>query len=107
LTIIAWAEAGIGPRLLPLGFLLAVAASRGKLVLVDAVLKGYNKHITLNPNELEQLPSAVYARPLTIQCWEVSTDRKQPAAVVDDLPSLFEKGEAVAERARKMCNNTL
>lgn len=84
-----------------------MAASRGKLVLVDAAMKGYNKHITLNPNELEQLPFAVYARLLTIRFWEVSMGRKQPAAVVDSLLSLFEIGEVVAERARKMCTNTL
>jgi thiamine kinase-like enzyme len=101
-TIVDWTGAGVGPRIVSLGFLLAVAGARGKTALVDAVMKGYSSHVELEEVELEKLPQAVYCRLLTIQYWEVAVGRKEAGTIVNGLPDLVEMGENVARRVREV-----
>lgn len=101
-TVIDWTGAGVGTRVLSLGFLLAVAAARGKLILVDAVMKAYSEHVQLEPGELDRLSDAVSARFLTIQCWEAGLGRKTAVEVVNALPRLIQDAENVSKRVREL-----
>jgi Ser/Thr protein kinase RdoA (MazF antagonist) len=101
-TVVDWTGAGVGTRVLSLGFLLAVAAARGKLVLVNAVMKGYMEFSKLEPGELDRLTEAVWARFFTIQCWEVGVGKKQAVEVVDALPRLIQDAENVTKRVQEL-----
>jgi Ser/Thr protein kinase RdoA (MazF antagonist) len=103
-TVIDWAGAGVGTRIISLGFLLAVAGARGKDALVDTVMKGYSGSVTLEESELASLSQAVYVRLFTIQCWEIANGRKKAGSVVNEFPALVENGENVAKRVRKILN---
>jgi Ser/Thr protein kinase RdoA (MazF antagonist) len=101
-TIIDWAGAGCGPRLISLGFLLLVAGVKGKMTLVDSVMSGYASHVKLEQSELDRLSMAIFARPLTMNCWEVSLGRKDVVEVVQGLPALFELADKIAVRVREL-----
>ena len=103
-TVIDWTGAGVGTRIVSLGFLLAVAGARGKDALVDAVMKGYSELVTLQDSELASLPQAVYVRLLTIQCWEVANGRKKAGSVANEFSALVEMGENVAKRVKSILN---
>jgi Ser/Thr protein kinase RdoA (MazF antagonist) len=105
-TIIDWAGAGIGPRIFSLGFLLAVATARGKMILVDAVLKGYRTFCSLEPLEIAHLVSAGYVRFLTMGCWEIGRGRKSVNQILETLPELVCKAEQTAERVRQIIQNS-
>ena len=101
-TIIDWAGAGHGPRLISLGPLLMAAGARGRLTLVDAVMAGYSSHVSLDESELDHLSAAIRARPLAIACWEVSVGRKEPAEVLQGLSKLLELADNIAGRVREI-----
>jgi Ser/Thr protein kinase RdoA (MazF antagonist) len=100
--IVDWAGAGVGPRILSLGFLLGVGAIRGKLILVQAVMKGYSAHARLEAAELGVLREAAYARFLTMGCWEVGVGRKKPAEVVEGLAALKGMGDLVVGKVKEI-----
>jgi Ser/Thr protein kinase RdoA (MazF antagonist) len=104
LVVIDWAGAGIGPRILGLGFLLFAAGARD-LALVDEVMKGYSSQVALQQAELDRLEGACQLRPLIIACWEYFTGRKSLETVVQGLPGLHNRCEAIAQRARVALNN--
>ena len=104
-TIVDWTGAGIGYRIVSLGFLLGVGARRGKMVLVDAAMKGYSEHIKLHETELEVLSLATYARFFTIDCWQVAMGREKAQSLVDGLPKLVELGDNVAKRVKELAQN--
>jgi Ser/Thr protein kinase RdoA (MazF antagonist) len=98
-TVVDWTGAGVGIRILSLGFLLAVAGSRGPVGLVNAVMKGYSEQVqTLEPVELEKLPEAIYSRLLTILCWEVAVGRKTPAAAVGEITWMLQMSQDVSNK---------
>lgn len=101
-TVIDWAGAGIGPRILSLGFLLGVGAIKGKLILVHAVMKGYAAHAQLEAAEVRVLREAAYVRFLTMGCWEVGVGRKKPADVVEGLGMLLEMGDKVVATVKEI-----
>lgn len=103
-TVIDWAGAGVGPRILTLSFLLAVASARGSLGLIKAVVKGYlASGAGLEACELDdRLPTCIYARLLVIHCWEVVTGRRTAAETVDNLPYLEDMGLRVSKRTREI-----
>jgi Ser/Thr protein kinase RdoA (MazF antagonist) len=103
-AVVDWVGAGVGHRILSLGFLLAVGAIRGKLILVHAIMKGYGSKIQLEESELEILPNAAYARFLTIKCWEVGVGRKTPSDAIKELPSLLEMAENVSRTVKNIVN---
>jgi Ser/Thr protein kinase RdoA (MazF antagonist) len=105
-TIIDWAGAGCGPRLTSLGPLLMAAGARGKLILVDSVMSGYDSHVNLDISELDHLSTTIRARPLAMACWEVSVGRKDPAEVVQGLPTLFELADNIARRIGEIAKKT-
>ena len=104
-TVVDWAGVGWGPRVLSLGYLLFVAAARGKLILVDALMTGYMKNVNLNDAEVERLASAVWTRPFTIACWEVFHSRKDPAAVLEAMQDWMKTADSVVARVRSMLEN--
>lgn len=71
-TVVDWTGAGVGYRVISLGFLLRVAGERGRMVLVDEVMKGYGEFVKLEECELEVLAKAVYVRIFTLDCWQVA-----------------------------------
>jgi Ser/Thr protein kinase RdoA (MazF antagonist) len=106
-TVVDWAGAGVGPRILSLAFLAAVASPwrpAGSMGLINAVVKGYlSAGAKLEPCELdERLPLFVCARHLVIRCWEVAVGRTTAVDVVAGLPKLFEVGQKVAARMREV-----
>ncbi len=101
-AVVDWAGAGVGPRILSLGFLLGVGAVRGKLILVQAVMKGYAVHARLEAAELRVLREAAYARFLTMGCWEVGVGRKKPVDVVDRLGALQEMSDLVSGKVKEI-----
>lgn len=101
-TIVDWTGSGVGCRVLSLGVLLSVAAAKGKLILVDYVMKGYSEFITLEDSELEVLPQAVYSRFLNLHAWEVAMERKSVKTLAEALQKFMELGENVAQRVREI-----
>jgi hypothetical protein len=103
-TVVDWAGAGVGPRLLSLGFLLCNAAMHGKIGLANAVMKGYHTSgARLEPSELDQrLPLAIYERYLLIQCWEVAMAREKASVVAERLPAIVEMAQKVANKIREL-----
>jgi hypothetical protein len=99
-VIVDWVGAGVGPRIVGLGFLLGVGAIRGKLVLVQAVMKGYAAR--LEPAELRVLREAAYARFLTMACWEVGVGRKTAAEAAKGLDALLDMGDAVVAKVKEI-----
>ncbi len=99
LTIVDWVGSGRGPRLWSIGFLL-YAAGAHNLALVDAVLEYYRRHVDLTPAELERLPDAIRARPLTLDCWSAAHGRVAWATAVERLDPLEDLAEHIADRAR-------
>jgi len=100
LTIVDWVGSGRGPRLWSLGFLLYAAGARS-LDLIDAVLGYYRRHVELTPAELERLPDAIRARPLTLSCWSAAHGRATWATAVEQLDPLEDLAEDIAGRARE------
>jgi methyltransferase (TIGR00027 family) len=73
LTVVDWAGAGRGPRLVSLGCLLWSAAGHGPSV--DAVARGYSSTITLEATELAHLEAAMAVRPAVLAIWTFATGR--------------------------------
>ena len=99
-TIVDWAGVGIGLRVLSLGYLLFVAAARGKLILVDFVMSAYKEFVHLTHAELEYLKTAVWFRPFTIDCWDVFHGRKDAAAVLEASRKWISTAEDVSARVQ-------
>jgi hypothetical protein len=57
--------------------------------------------VQLTPDELDRLPGAIRARPLTLDCWSVAHGRLGGAAAVQRLGRREELAEAIAVRARR------
>jgi Ser/Thr protein kinase RdoA (MazF antagonist) len=72
-TLIDWAGAGQGPRIVSLGCLLWAAA--GNRANVAAALGGYRESISLGPAEASRLGAAMRLRPLILACWTFATGR--------------------------------
>jgi Ser/Thr protein kinase RdoA (MazF antagonist) len=100
LVVVDWAGSGRGPRLWSLGFLLWAAGARD-LALVDAVVSRYREHTQLTADEIDRLPGAIRARPLTIDCWSVAHSRLGGADAVQRLDRREELTEAIADRTRR------
>ena len=74
-TVVDWAGAGWGPRVLSVGCLLWSAASKGP-ASVRAAATGYRSVAgRLSPRELELLTGTMKTRPLILACWTFATGR--------------------------------
>ena len=100
LTIVDWTNAGRGPRIWSLGFLLFAAGARN-LSLVDTVVARYRTHISLEPDELARLGAVIRARPLVLSIWSWCYGRIQLPAVADDVATTADLAEMIAARARE------
>lgn len=67
LTIVGWAGSGRGPRLPALAWLLRTTAE-GNPDNIDAVLRGYSRHVQLSDDELQRLPRILNMRALWLAC---------------------------------------
>jgi Ser/Thr protein kinase RdoA (MazF antagonist) len=99
-VIIDWAGSGRGPRLWSLGYLLWTAGARD-LALVDAALSRYRRRIELTAEELDRLPDAIRARPLTMDCWSAAHGRLDWADAVRRIDLTQECAERIAHRVRQ------
>ena len=66
-----WKGAGRGPRLASFAFLLhgAGLVPGGDTEIVEAIVEGYSRHVTLEHEELARLAGAMRVRPLYFDCW--------------------------------------
>ena len=72
LTLIDWAGAGKGPRLLAFAILIwssVLAQGVGKGQRMSAAIAGYRSQVKIEEKELARLYSAMSLRPLIFACW--------------------------------------
>jgi Ser/Thr protein kinase RdoA (MazF antagonist) len=98
--IVDWTNAGRGPRVWSLGFVLWAAGARD-LRLVDAFVSRYRRHVTLEDAELAALPVAIAARPLTMTTWSLAVGRGSVAQTVRNRQTVAQQAQEVADRARQ------
>jgi Ser/Thr protein kinase RdoA (MazF antagonist) len=99
-TIVDWTNAGRGPRVWSLGFVLWAAGARD-LRLVDAFVSRYRRHASLAEAELAALPVAIAARPLTMSIWGLAVGRGQVAKAGSDHHAVARQAQEIASRARR------
>ena len=99
-TIVDWTNAGRGPRVWSLGFVLWAAGARD-LRLVDAFVSRYRRHVLLTDAELDALPVAIAARPLTMSVWSLAVGRGQVAKAGSDHHAVARQAQEIASRARQ------
>jgi Ser/Thr protein kinase RdoA (MazF antagonist) len=97
--ILDWTNAGRGPRLWSIGFLLWAGGARD-LRLVDLVVSRYRRHTQLTDEELDRLPGAIRARALMIDCWSIRRRRTPIGEVVRRASGDRELSERISARAR-------
>jgi Ser/Thr protein kinase RdoA (MazF antagonist) len=102
-AIVDWTNAGRGPRVWSLGFVLWAAGARD-LRLVDAFVSRYRRHVSLENAELAALPVAIAARPLTMSIWSLAVGRGQVAQAVQDHNAVARQAQEIASRARRAFN---
>ena len=98
-TIIDWTNAGRGPRVWSLGFVLWAAGARD-LRLVDAFVSRYRRHVSLEDAELDALPVAIGARPVTMTCWSLAVGRARWPTALAEVRASNELAQTIARRAR-------
>lgn len=106
LTLIDWAGAGQGPRVLGLGLLLSSCAS-GKTFnaeWADAIMRGYGQHIQLQANELDHLEQAMAHRLLIheVYSWAVGMVTQRKPASRKNWPHNNEGIARMADHIRKV-----
>jgi Ser/Thr protein kinase RdoA (MazF antagonist) len=99
-TIVDWANAGRGPRVWSLGFVLWAAGARD-LRLVDAFMSRYRRHVSLTEAELAALPVAIAARPLTMSIWSLAVGRGQAGQAGSDHHAVARQAQEIASRTRR------
>jgi Ser/Thr protein kinase RdoA (MazF antagonist) len=97
LVMVDWAGSGRGPRLWSLAFLLYAAGARD-MRLVDAAYSRYSQHITLEPEELARLDSAIRGRPLVIDCWSYLAGRRSIKEVADGARRVARLADSIVDR---------
>ncbi|HWG16158.1 MAG TPA: hypothetical protein VG268_23060 [Streptosporangiaceae bacterium] len=97
-TGVDWTNAGRGPRVWSLGFVLWAAGARD-LPLVDAFMSRYRRHVSLTEAELAALPVAIAARPLTMSIWSLAVGRGQVAKAVQDVQAVAQQASVIANSA--------
>jgi Ser/Thr protein kinase RdoA (MazF antagonist) len=99
-VIVDWTNAGRGPRVWSLGFVLWAAGARD-LRLVDAFVSRYRRHVSLTPAELDALPVAIAARSLTMSIWSLAVGRGQVTQAASDHHAVARQAQEIASRARR------
>lgn len=75
IQIVDWSGAGIGPRIVSLGFLLWAAGMRSS-AQVNEVISAYKIHVSLEEDELSRLDHAIMSKPVILRVWEFCTGRR-------------------------------
>jgi Ser/Thr protein kinase RdoA (MazF antagonist) len=99
-TIVDWTNAGRGPRVWSLGFVLWAAGARD-LRLVDAFVSRYRRHVSPTDAELAALPIAIAARPLTMSIWSLAVGRGSPAQAGQDHRAVVQQAQEISTRAQE------
>lgn len=100
LVVVDWSGAGTGPRAASLGFLLWAAGHRS-MAQVEAVVRGYMKHVSLTEAESGRLAGAIWFRPLVLRCWEFCTGRCKLEDVVGGLAQMEDLADRIASVASR------
>jgi Ser/Thr protein kinase RdoA (MazF antagonist) len=61
----------------------------------------YRRHVSLTDAELDALPVAIAARPLTMSIWSLAVGRGQVAKAVQDHEAVARQAQDIASRARQ------
>ena len=77
------------------------AAGARDLRLVDAFVSRYRRQVSLTPAELDALPVAIAARPLTMSIWSLAVGRGQVSQAVQDHQAVARQAQEIASRARR------
>lgn len=106
LTLIDWAGAGHGPRILGLGLLLSACVS-GKTFnaeWADAMMRGYTQHVRLQTKELDHLEQAVAQRLLIHEAysWAVGMATQRKPASRKNWPHNNEGIARMADHIRRV-----
>jgi Ser/Thr protein kinase RdoA (MazF antagonist) len=96
--IVDWTNAGRGPRVWSLGFVLWAAGARD-LRLVDAFVSRYRRHVSPTDPELAALPVAIAARPLTMSVWSLAVGRGSAAKAAQDHQAVAQQAQEISTRA--------
>jgi len=98
LTIVDWTNAGRGPRVWSLAFLLWAAGARHPRIL-DATVERYRRHSRLDADERAALAEAIRARPLLLDVWAIGAGRRSFEDAVAALPKARALAQEIAARA--------
>lgn len=105
-TLIDWASAGHGPRVLGLGSLLRGAlqpvpfiSPSGDLRRLDAVIAGYRRHVRLTAAELARLAGAISGRGIVLACWSMLFADMPLRGAPSVIDALLRSAERAARRA--------
>ncbi|HEY2508978.1 MAG TPA: phosphotransferase [Streptosporangiaceae bacterium] len=98
-TIIDWAGAGWGPRIVSLGCLLWAAGPGANLV---AAITGYRQSVTLESAEIDRLDAAMRLRPLVLSCWTFATGRGSLQNAADSWDQHSKRIDRAAAQARRL-----
>jgi Ser/Thr protein kinase RdoA (MazF antagonist) len=99
LVLVDWTGSGRGPRLWPLAFLLFAEGAKS-LRRVDLVLEGYQRHIQLEPEEVDRLAGVVAARPVIFEAWKFCMGHQGVEVAAQGAAEALALGGAITARAR-------
>jgi len=98
-VVIDWANAGRGPRLWSIGFLLWAAGVRSER-LVDAVMTRYSRHCSLEDAEWDRLADVMSGRPLMLDVWRFVHGQATAAEALRAASHRRGLAARIADRAR-------
>jgi Ser/Thr protein kinase RdoA (MazF antagonist) len=104
-TLVDWAGAGRGPRVLGLGSLLSGALQpvpyiqpSGDHRRLDAIVAGYRRHVRLTADEVARLADAISGRGIVLACWSMLFADMPLREVTRAIDALMRSAERAAER---------
>lgn len=100
LVVIDWTNAGRGPRIGPLGQLLAVGA--WGMDLVEAVMVSYASHVSLTEEELDRLPDAIRGFGVVLAGWYAVNVPSMAAQKVNELAGDRTLAEQIGARVKEL-----
>jgi hypothetical protein len=72
------------------------ASDRGGPQTVEAVLKRYTRHVTLEAEEIRRVPAILPGRPLVLAAWSYAVGRRSAASVAEAIPRTLATADRLA-----------